>query len=109
MKARYVFALSCVAASFPAFVQELQFKGVCDASAAVALDEDHFVVADDETSAVLVYSVSEPDKPVLIDLTQFLGPTDESREPDIEGAARIGDRIYWIGSHGLNSDAEPQQ
>jgi hypothetical protein len=34
---------------------------------------------------------------------------DEFKEADLEGAARIGDRIYWIGSHGRDSkgDAEP--
>jgi hypothetical protein len=35
--------------------------------------------------------------------------SEEFKEADIEGAARIGDRIYWIGSHGRDSrgGAEP--
>jgi len=109
MKTRHAFALAYTILSYPALAQEQKFMGVCDASAAVALDESNFVVADDETSALRIYALSEPDHPVLTDIAQFLEPMHEGDEPDIEGAAKIDDRIYWIASHGLDSDALPQE
>ena len=40
-----------------------------------------------------------------IELWNFLG-IGKKEESDIEGAAAIGNRIYWISSHGRNKDAE---
>jgi hypothetical protein len=40
-------------------------------------------------------------------LSRFLG-TPASKESDIEGAAAIGSRIYWITSHGRNSRGKVQ-
>ncbi len=37
-------------------------------------------------------------------LADFLGTG--KRESDIEGAARVSDRIYWIASHGRNKDGK---
>jgi hypothetical protein len=42
-------------------------------------------------------------------LAAFLKPTDPSQEPDIEGAAAVGDRIYWVTSHGRSKDQEEQE
>src|SRR5690349_1982196 len=79
------------------------FTGTADASAAVALDADRFVVGSDEDSLLRVYRRSAPGKPVeIIDISRFLQLTKKSPETDIEAAARIGDRIYWITSHGEN-------
>jgi hypothetical protein len=33
----------------------------------------------------------------MVDLEPFLRPADPGQEPDVEGAAAIGDRIYWVG------------
>jgi Protein of unknown function (DUF3616) len=75
------------------------YRGMCDASAAVALDADHFVVADDETNTLFIYRRGEPKWVHEVDLTEELdAPPD--KEVDLEAAARIGDRIYWIASHG---------
>lgn len=85
--------------------QASTYNGWCDASAAVALDDDHFVVANDENNELRVYRRGKPElvgSPV--DLRQFLGT--KNRESDLEGAARVGDRIYWIASHGRNKDGE---
>jgi hypothetical protein len=44
-----------------------------------------------------------------VDLAPFLKPADPEKEPDIEGAADVGDRIYWVTSHGRNKDREEQE
>lgn len=72
----------------------MTFRGMCDASAAVALNEDTFVVAGDGSNILHIYKTDGT--PVSVcDLTGFLG----SEPVDIEGAAKAGERIYWIGSH----------
>jgi hypothetical protein len=77
--------------------------GMCDASAAVALGPDRFAVANDEDNLIRVYRAGEPGPPMqTVNLSPFLQLSRKSRELDLEGAARIGDRIYWITSHGRN-------
>ena len=78
------------------------FNGACDASAAVALDANTFVVADDEDNILRIYSLEKPGMPVAeFPLGRFLKTsTDKNPEADIEGCARVGERIYWITSHG---------
>ena len=81
------------------------FRGTSDASAAVAIHENLFVVADDENNVLRAYEVVGGDGPVSsYDMTAFLETDAEHPEVDIEGAARVGDRIYWISSHGRNKD-----
>src|SRR5688572_8366041 len=90
--------------------QTVHFTGCCDASAAVALTEDLFVVANDEDNVLRVYSRQRLGPPVsTTDLTAFLNPAKKSPEVDIEAAARIGDRIYWISSHGRNSKGKARE
>ena len=99
------FLVACVmmlSASCTASTHEVTFKGACDASAAVALDEKTFVVADDEDNVLRIYSLDKPGMPVAqFPLDRFLKTdTDKHPEADIEGCTRVGDRIYWITSHG---------
>jgi len=83
------------------------FRGTSDASAAVAIHENLFVVADDENNVLRKYQISGSDRPVsFFDMTDSLGVDSEHPEVDIEGAARVGDRIYWISSHGRNKDGK---
>jgi hypothetical protein len=83
----------------------LVYRGMCDASAAVALDEQTFVVGGDGSNVLRVYKTASDGMPVLaFDLTAFLG----SEPVDIEGAARAGDRIYWIGSHSRDRQGQVQ-
>jgi len=87
----------------------LVFRGACDASAAVAVSEDMFVVADDENNILRIYEASKAGQPVgSFDLTWFLEIEPEHPEADIEAAAMIGRRIYWITSHGRNKDGKPR-
>ena len=95
------------------------YRAACDGSAAVALDRDRFAVADDDSNVLNVYRTGQEAAIQELNLDQFLeapkkkkpGPDGKPvfKEADIEGAARVGDRIYWIGSHGRDSDgnAEP--
>lgn len=76
---------------------------MCDASAAVALTGHLFAVASDEDSVIRVYSRDKAGAPVQsFNLSAFLDLDEKKPESDLEGAARIGDRAYWITSHGRN-------
>jgi hypothetical protein len=80
-----------------------EYFGLCDASAAVAVTSNVFAVASDEDNILRLYRTDRPGRPIReFDLDRFLGVTGRSLEADLEGAARIGDRAYWIGSHALN-------
>nr|WP_315399866.1 DUF3616 domain-containing protein [uncultured Duganella sp.] len=85
----------------------LEHHGMCDASAGIAVDDHHFVVANDEDNVLRVYRSDRSGAPVRsFDMTQLLRiPGEKQREADIEGAALIGRRIYWIASHGANKKA----
>jgi hypothetical protein len=81
------------------------YKETCDASAAIALTEDLFAVASDEDNVIRVYHRDQAGKPVQsIDLSAFLDLDAKKPESDIEGAARVGDRAYWITSHARNKN-----
>lgn len=79
------------------------YTGCCDASAAVAVDDQHFVVADDEDNVLRVYDRAGGGPVMQIDLSRHLGTKKKSEEADLEGGAMIDDIIYWIGSHGRNA------
>jgi len=81
------------------------YRGLCDASAAVALDDEHFVVASDESNVLGVFRRDRADAVATLPLADFLG-TAAKAESDLEGAARIGERIYWITSHGRNASGK---
>lgn len=83
------------------------YRGNCDASAASALDATHFVVGNDESDILHIYRRGEPAAVGAIDLSSFLR-TDKNEESDIEAAAAIGSRIYWITSHGRNGKGDDQ-
>ena len=75
------------------------YHGPCDASAAVALDAGHFVVGDDEQNMLYIYRRGQAQAIASLNLSKFLD-TGSNQESDIEGAAAVGQRIYWISSHG---------
>jgi hypothetical protein len=82
--------------------------GLAEASAAGPLDAQHMVVAEDECNTLLVYKFGRPapvGKP--IDLAGFLGTKDKAS--DLEGAARVGNLIYWISSHSLTKSGKANQ
>jgi len=83
------------------------YYGTSDASAAVAISDKMFVVADDENNVLRVYKTGQTCRPVYsYDLTQFLKASPKHPEADIEGATVVGDTVYWITSHGRNKDGK---
>ena len=88
--------------------EDFIYRGMCDASAAAALDAHHFVVANDERNQLKVYKRGIADPVDCVDLAPFLGTT-KKKESDLEGAATIGNRIYWISSHGRNGKGEEEE
>src|SRR4030042_7038892 len=85
----------------------LVFRGASDASAAVAISEEMFVVADDENNILRIYETSKAGQPVgSFDMTSFLDIETAYPESDIEAATMVGQRIYWITSHGKNKDGK---
>ena len=81
----------------------MEYAGICEASAGAFIDNTHFVVASDETNRLQLYERGNP-KPIGdgIDMESFTS-FDKS---DLEGAALIGDRVYWISSHSFNRQGE---
>ncbi|MEO8672664.1 MAG: DUF3616 domain-containing protein [Tahibacter sp.] len=82
--------------------------GTADASTAQALDADSMLIADDENQVLRVYSrhasgaaLGSYDATPALGLTQISGGV--PREVDIEASARLGNRIYWMGSHSNSS------
>ncbi len=100
--------LACTAPTLAAGVGSVRtYYGLCDASAAAILDADHFAVGDDEDNIIRVYHRRAGVLPVFsLDVSPFLEADPENPEADLEGAARLGDWIYWITSHGRNRKGE---
>lgn len=87
----------------------LAFTGLCDASAAVTVTNDLLLVATDEDNLLRLYRAHAPGTPLrTYDLTRFLQLDKKGPEADLEAATRVGDRAFWIGSHGLNRDGKPR-
>jgi hypothetical protein len=83
------------------------YYGMCDASGGAAMGTNLFAVADDEQNQLRIYHAEAGGPPVLVqDLTAFLNVTDKFPETDLEGATWLGDKIFWIGSHGRNREGK---
>ena len=96
--------VACTAAAACTTSADERYRGMCDASAAVGLGQGHFVVADDEGDVLRIYRRGSALPVGTVDLVDFLHnrkPNGKNAEADIEGAAAIGRRIYWISSHAL--------
>ncbi|MFF0381260.1 DUF3616 domain-containing protein [Streptomyces sp. NPDC004286] len=78
--------------------------GASDASAAVDAGGGYVLVANDEDNTLRLYDGSASGAPVRSwNLSSALGA---AKEVDIEGAARVGNTVYWTGSLGNNKDGE---
>ncbi|MDO8349264.1 MAG: DUF3616 domain-containing protein [Planctomycetota bacterium] len=63
-----------------------------------------FASASDERQVLRLYRRGVGGEPVAsLDLSAFLGARPRE-EADFEGGARVGDLIFWIGSHGRKED-----
>lgn len=104
-----LFLLAFLSLGFPAIAQASPtlYEGACDGSAAAALDAEHFVVANDEDNILRIYRRDGLAAIARFDLNHALKTEPKKdgspKEADLEGAARVGNRIYWIASHGRDS------
>lgn len=86
--------------------------GVSDGSAAIPVDAHWMLVGDDENQVLRLFSRSNSGPAAVefnmnpfLDLTDFY-PDGRPREIDLEASTRVGNRLYWIGSHSHNRDFE---
>ena len=77
------------------------FTGACDASGAAGLGSGRIAVADDEDNRLRVYDLSTGGPPLeVVDTSSHLADgRGKHPEMDIEAAATVGTRVYWIASH----------
>jgi len=80
-------------------------SGSSDASTALALGGNTMLVGDDEAGVLRVYSRDGGAAIKEISYTAYLGT---SGETDLEASARIGDKLYFVGSHGNNKSGVDQ-
>ncbi len=89
--------------------EPLIFTGACDASGAVPLSGSLVAVADDEDNRLRVYDSARPGAPTAVVDTAPVMADARGKHPemDLEAAARIGDRVYWLASHGRKKSGKP--
>jgi len=103
-----------------------RIAGTCDASAIAPISKSNdFVFANDENDVLRRWSAPKPYPPPSgatagevtpwLDLSSKVdssggidgkGELTKKREMDLEGAAQIGEQVFWIGSHGLNKSGK---
>ncbi len=82
------------------------FEGLANASAAIPIDGQRFIVGCDEDNMLKLYEVGQRQPVSRFETSTWLGLQTRNGEADFEGAARIGDVAFWIGSHGRNSSGD---
>ena len=83
----------------------VKFTNACDGSVLVDAGEGYILSASDEDNVIRLYNLADPGRPVSeIDLNSFLKPEQKKngrpKEADLEAVVRVGNRLYWSGSHG---------
>ncbi len=80
----------------------VQYSGMCDASASLEIDDNTFIIANDEDNVLRIFRYDQEEPIVTWNLSAFfkIEFDDKSPESDIEGAAKIGDHYFFISSHG---------
>lgn len=87
--------------------------GLMDGSAGVAISPDRFITCSDEVNQLMSFPIAAGSHgEMLMDLNTipaWFGDLQKKKkgkfyELDLEGAARIGDKIYWISSHGFDEE-----
>ena len=78
------------------------FYRSADGSAAAALDEQRFIMADDEDNVLRVYNWNLPASTPLreTNISTAIAIDPAHPEADIEGATWYNNRVFWITSHG---------
>src|SRR5262245_16595745 len=90
------------------------FEGAVDGSAGANVGGGFFVAATDENNKLRLYEVNGGPLRKTLDLgidaavKSALG-LKKVKECDLEAAAKMGDLIFWIGSHGRDKDAKKRK
>lgn len=84
------------------------FSGAVDGSAAVTAGTNHFIAATDEDNVLRLYAREGGAPLQAFDMSSFLAVDPAFPETDIEGAARIGQRAYWITAHARDKHGRVQ-
>ena len=90
------------------------FEGAVDGSAGAGVGDGFFIGATDEENQLRLYDSKNGAHAKKLDVDvegavkTALG-VDKIKECDLEGAAKMGDLIFWIGSHGRNSEAKEKK
>jgi len=92
--------LSCVTLPPGARAESRNYDGICEASAAVVIDKSHVAIASDDFQSILTYERGKPKSTAAFDVGDVT---------DIEAAARIGNTVFWLASHSLNSSGEDKK
>lgn len=85
--------------------KEVLHYGMADASSAIAIGDDKFLVVSDEKNVFQLYY--RDNSGPFIDETSFASFIEidsKKLEGDIEGSATIADITYWIGSHSRDKE-----
>jgi hypothetical protein len=92
---------SAIAQAAPPSGETLRFNQACDASAVVTTGSGDLLVGDDSSNILRAYPASGGDPSAQLDVYQHtaVNKTRGLSYSQIEGAARQGSRLYWIGSH----------
>jgi hypothetical protein len=81
------------------------FHHISDASSALDVGDGYVLLANDETNTIFLHQQGVSGLPVKTwTFTPAQLGTDD--EIDLEGVARTGDALVWIGSHGNNREGE---
>ncbi len=83
-------------------------SGAADASAAIAIDANYMIIADDEDQILRIYDRQHSGMPVKsIDMNLSL-KLEGQQKVDIEAVTRVGNTLYWLGSHSNDSSGAEQ-
>lgn len=67
------------------------------------LEPGFLLIGDDDQKDLRIYKKDAPADPEIVKVSDLPGL---QKKADLEGAARIGDAIYWIGSHSRKNNGE---
>lgn len=95
------FTASLCLTAVPASAERRTYGAICEASAAVIIDQSHVAVASDDYQTILTYQHAQQAPVARFELGDEM--------TDIEAAARIGDTVFWVTSHSLNSSGEDKK
>jgi Protein of unknown function (DUF3616) len=91
-------------------IEVKKYSGISNPSGAVALNNNLFIVGDDEDNLLRIYDRNVPEKPLqtikLSAVFKGLVADGEDLEIDLESAAEIAGTYFWIGSHSSSRTGE---